>query len=105
MAIARIWRGWTSSKNGPAFEAILTEHVLPEIRSSKLPGLIGLAVLKRPEGQETEYQTILVFHDLAAISSFAGTDVERAHLDARALPLLSHYDERVRHYEIVYHTR
>ena len=104
MTIARVWRGWAEGDNAPAFEAMITDRVLPGIRNSGLKGLLSLTLLKRKDGQETEYQTILVFEDLASIKAFAGDDAEKAHLDPAGLQLLSRHDERVRHYEIIYQT-
>jgi heme-degrading monooxygenase HmoA len=101
MTIARIWRGWARVQQAVAYERMLVDRILPEIRQSKLPGLVSMTLLRRTDGNEIEYQTILIFESLDSIKAFAGEDAERAHLDPDGVKLLSRFDERARHYEIV----
>jgi heme-degrading monooxygenase HmoA len=99
--VARLWQCWASGEDALAYERMLIDRILPEIRHSKLPGLLSMTLMKRPDGDEIHYQTILVFSSLEDIKAFAGEDAERAHLDPQGLKLLSRWDERARHYEII----
>jgi heme-degrading monooxygenase HmoA len=97
--IARIWHGFTSSADAFAYETMLREDVLPGI--GKVNGYKGAQLMRRNSGDEVEFITITFFDNLDAVISFAGEDYTKAVIHREAGKLLSHYDERSVHYELV----
>ena len=67
-------------------------------------GFKGAAVLRRPVGDEVEFTTITRFESVEAIKKFAGEDYEAAHVAPRARELLSRFDARCVHSELVIET-
>ena len=97
--ISRVWHGFTSRANADAYETLLRSNVLPGIR--RVRGYRGAYLLRRDVGVEVEFVTITRFDDLEAVRAFAGEDYTAAVVLPEAERLLSHYDERVAHYETV----
>jgi antibiotic biosynthesis monooxygenase (ABM) superfamily enzyme len=97
--ISRVWRGFTNRVNADAYETLLRSKVLPGIR--RVRGYRGAYLLRRDAGVEVEFVTITRFDDLDAVRAFAGDDYAAAVVLPEAERLLSHYDERVAHYETV----
>jgi heme-degrading monooxygenase HmoA len=96
--ISRIWHGWTKLENADKYESLLRAEVLPGIH--RIRGYTGAYLLRRDAANnEIEFVTITQFTDIQAVRAFAGTDYERAVIAAGAGNFLSHYDDRVRHYE------
>ena len=101
--IARMWRGWAASTaNADLYEEFLRSNFLPAAYS--IPGFKGAAVLRRPVGDEVEFTTITRFESVEAIKKFAGEDYEAAHVAPRARELLSRFDARCVHSELVIET-
>ena len=101
--IARMWRGWAASKaNADLYEEFLRSSFLPAAYS--IPGFKGAAVLRRTVGDEVEFTTITRFASVEAIKKFAGEDYEAAHVAPRARELLSRFDARCVHSELVIET-
>jgi heme-degrading monooxygenase HmoA len=101
--IARMWRGWAAGK-APAdqYEEFLRTNFFPQAYS--IPGFAGASVLRRTVGAEVEFTTITRFDSIAAIKQFAGEDYEAAHVAPRARELLSRFDARCVHSELVIET-
>ncbi|MFO8100500.1 MAG: hypothetical protein R6T83_12885 [Salinibacter sp.] len=59
-----------------------------------------MEVLRREEGEEVAFITILRFASMDAVRRIVGDDVRAAHVPAAARALLSRYDETARHYEM-----
>ena len=97
--IARIWHGWTAPEDADAYEEFLRTKMFPSIH--RVPGYLGADLLRRADGDEIAYITITRFESLDAIREFAGEDYEQAVVEPEARALLSHFDERSTHYEIV----
>ena len=98
--IARVWRGCAPTDRADAYQRFLQEEFLPAAHA--IAGYRGARVLRRPLGDEVEFVTITHFDSLGAIRAFAGDDFEKAHIAPEALALLSHWDERVAHYELAF---
>ncbi len=98
--IARIWKGWTTPDNAPAYEELFKNIVLPKITQG-VSGYISSNLLRRESGDEFEFTTIFWFESLEAVKSFAGPNFEQAVLPDQAKALMSHYEETVRHHEVV----
>ncbi len=97
--ITRIWRGWTAPRNADAYEALLRDSILPGIASRGIEGYRGAHLLRRHDGDEIEFVTILWFDSMEAVRNFGGEDHEMAVVPQAARRLLSRFDERSRHYE------
>jgi heme-degrading monooxygenase HmoA len=97
--IARVWSAQTTSANAPAYAAHLQGRVLPELRA--LVGYAGTALLQRATPDGVELVVITWWQSLEAIRGFAGVDVDQAVVADEAAALLTRFDRRVRHYELV----
>jgi heme-degrading monooxygenase HmoA len=97
--IARIWHGWTSPENADAYEDFLRTKMFPAIH--RVPGYLGGDLLRSDGADEIAFITITHFESLAAVKEFAGEDFERAVVEPEAQQLLSRYDERSAHYDVV----
>ena len=98
--INRIWHGWTTSDNADAYERMLKEEIFVGIRNRDIRGLQSLQLLRRPDGAEVEFVTIMEFDSLEAVHEFAGEDYEAAVVPPNARAILSRFDERSQHYEV-----
>lgn len=97
--IARVWTARTMPARAPAYADHLRRRVLPRLRA--LDGYLGASLLRRDVDGETELMVITRWRSPEAVRAFAGADVEAAVVEDEAASLLSRYDERVRHYDIV----
>jgi heme-degrading monooxygenase HmoA len=101
--IARMWRGWAASKEkADLYEEFLRSTFLPGAYA--IPGFKGAVVLRRQVGDEIEFTTITRFESVQAIKQFAGEDYDAAHVAPRARELLSRFDARCVHSELVIET-
>jgi len=96
--IARIWHGFTSTKDATQYETMLRHDVLPGI--GRVKGYKGAQLLRRDHEDETEFVTITYFDDIEAVAAFAGKDHTKAVIHPEAGKLLTHYDERSAHYDL-----
>jgi heme-degrading monooxygenase HmoA len=79
---------------------MLEEEIFVGIHNRHIRGFIGIQLLRREVGEEVEFVTIMVFDSLDAVREFAGDDYDLAVVPEKARAVLSHFDERSRHYEI-----
>lgn len=99
--INRIWHGWTAPKNADAYEALLKEEIFVGIQEREIAGFRGIELFRRESGSEVEFVTLMRFDSLDAVRSFAGEDFDVAVVPPKARALLSHFDERSQHYEVI----
>jgi antibiotic biosynthesis monooxygenase (ABM) superfamily enzyme len=99
--ILRLWRGWTTRQNADAYEAIVSNEVLPSIAARRVPGYLGGYLARRAVGDEVEFATILKFDSLDAVRDFAGDDYEAAYVPPKAREILARFDERSAHFEVL----
>lgn len=99
--ISRIWHGWTTPENADTYEALLREEIFVGIENRHISGFRNIQLLRREVGAEVEFVTIMVFDSLDAVREFAGEDYEAAVVPDEARAVLSHFDERSQHYEII----
>ncbi len=97
--IARIWHGWTSRENADGYEQFLRSEMFVDM--GRIEGYRGVYLLRREDGDEIEFITMTLWDSLEVVRSFAGDDYERAVVRPEAQRLLSRYDERSRHYEVL----
>ena len=98
--LARLWHGWTSPENADAYERLLRAEVLPGIKS-RIGGFRGVYLLRNEAGEEVEFVTVTLWESLEAVREFAGDDHEAAVVPRDAQRVLSRFDERVVHYEVL----
>ena len=97
--IARLWHGWTAPENADAYEEFLRTKMFPSIH--RVPGYLGADLLRGENGDEIVFVTITRFESLESVRAFAGEDYEHAVVEPEARALLSRFDERSEHYEVV----
>jgi len=99
--IARIWQARTRPGMGESYYEYLGKTGLKEYKAT--PGFRGVLVLRRPEGNASEYVLVTLWDSMDAVRGFAGADPERAVYypeDDRYFP----EEERtphVKHYEVL----
>jgi hypothetical protein len=99
--ICRLWRGWTTPENADAYERAVRGEVMPGIEARKIPGFRHIDLMKRELGQEVEFQTLMWFDSIDAITAFVGDDYSVSHVPPAAQAVLKRFDERATHYEII----
>ena len=99
--ITRIWRGWTSHANAPAYQSLLLDEIFPGIAQRGLSGYRGISLLRRDLGDEVEFATLMWFDSLECVRAFAGADYETAIVPPKARALLLRFDARSAHYETI----
>ncbi|WP_018614768.1 hypothetical protein [Segetibacter koreensis] len=100
--IARIWHGYTTLSNAPAYERLLKQEVFTSIEEKQVKGYVGIQLLKRQLETEVEFTTIMLFDKLEAVKQFAGDNYELAYVPAKAKELLHRFDENSIHCEIIH---
>jgi heme-degrading monooxygenase HmoA len=97
--IARTWRGWTRREDADEYADYIEETGMRAYRET--PGNRGAWMLRRDEGDRTEFVTLSFWDSLDAVRAFAGDDVERAVFYPEDDRFLVERETRVLHYEIV----
>lgn len=99
--IARIWHGWTTPANADAYERLLRTEIFPGILARKIAGFRDIQLLRRDDGEEVEFITIMNFASLDAVIAFAGPNYEEGVVPPKARAVLSRFDAVSQHYEII----
>lgn len=97
-AIARVWRGRTLTARADEYEAYLFASGIAKLR--RIPGNLGVTVLRRADGKETEFVVLSVWDSLAAVKRFAGPDYEKTVILDRDREYLIEVEPTVKHYAI-----
>ena len=99
--ISRIWHGWTTRENADAYETLLRTEIISGIATRSIQGYRGIHLLRRDVDDGVEFVTIMWFDSLDAVRAFAGDDYEVAVVPPKARQLLSRFDARSSHYQVV----
>jgi antibiotic biosynthesis monooxygenase (ABM) superfamily enzyme len=99
--ICRLWRGWTTPENADAYEAVVRGQVIPGIEARQIPGFRSIDLMRRDLSGEVEFQTLMWFDSLENIKAFTGEDYEVAHVPEAARAVLSRFDARSAHFEVL----
>ncbi len=75
--------------------------MIPGIEARRIPGFRHIDLMKRDLGEEVEFQTLMWFDNLEAIVAFMGEDYAVSHVPAAARAVLSRFDSRAAHYEVI----
>ena len=97
--VARVWHGYTTPENADAYESMLKPELLPGL--SQNPGFRGSWLLRRPHGDEVEFVTIILWESLDDIRALAGEHYENAVIPDERRRVLSRWDEKAAHFEVV----
>lgn len=97
--ILRLWRGWTTKENAPAYEAFLRDELFPAIYGKSIPGFHGIKLVRHDAPDEIEFMTIMRFDSIEAIKAFAGDRYEDAVILPKAHAVLSRFEPQASHYE------
>lgn len=99
--ISRIWHGWTDNNNAEAYENLLRTEIFTNIAERSIQGFRGIHLLRRDVEDGVEFVTIMWFDSLDAVRDFAGEEYEVAVVPPAARQLLSRFDARSAHYQVV----
>jgi antibiotic biosynthesis monooxygenase (ABM) superfamily enzyme len=99
--ICRLWRGWTLPENADTYERVVRDQVIPDIEAREIPGFRHIDLMKRDLDAEVEFQTLMWFDNLDAITAFVGEDSTVSHVPEAARAVLKRFDERAAHYEVI----
>lgn len=98
MVIARVWRGVTPRSKSRRYLQYLKATGVKECR--KTPGNLGVTILVRHSGDETEFVFISLWKSMNAIKKFAGDDVEKARYYPEDRKMLLELEPKVKHYDL-----
>jgi len=99
--VCRMWHGWTTAQHADDYENYLRNELFPRLeRGLGDQGYCGFHLLRLNRESEVEFVTLVWFESLDAVRSFAGQNFETPVISAKAHALLSHYDERVKHFRL-----
>ncbi|MGA9751664.1 MAG: antibiotic biosynthesis monooxygenase [Acidobacteriota bacterium] len=103
--ISRIWHGWTTPENASTYERMLKEEIFVGIQDRHIGGFRGIQLLRRELPGEVEFVTIMLFDSLEGVREFAGEDYEACVVPPKARAVLSRFDLRSQHYELLVERR
>jgi heme-degrading monooxygenase HmoA len=99
--MCRVWRGWTTKENADEYERIVRGEVIPGIEARRIPGFRSIDLVRRDRDHDVEFMTLMWFDTLAAVKGFMGEDYEAAHVPPQAQAVLTDFDRRSAHYEVL----
>ena len=102
--ICRVWRGWTTPDNADAYESIVRGEVIPGIEARRIPGFRSIDLIRRQRDHDVEFMTLMWFDSLDSVRDFMGHDYEVAHVPPQAQAVLSDFDKRSAHYDVLEQT-
>jgi heme-degrading monooxygenase HmoA len=96
--VARMWRGRVPTARADEYAKYLFDSGLVKIR--QIPGNLGAEMLRRADGDVTEFVVISYWPNRESIKAFAGENIEKASFLPRDREFLINPDEFVRHYDV-----
>jgi heme-degrading monooxygenase HmoA len=99
--IARTWRGTVRRADAEAYANYIRETGFAEYGHT--PGNRGAWMLRRDEGERTEFITLSLWESEDAIRAFAGDDIDAAVLYPEDERYLIGGESTVMHYQVVDH--
>ncbi len=97
--IARIWRGVVRLEDADEYAGYIADTGFAEY--GKTAGNRGAWMLRRDDGERTEFLTFTLWDSVEAVKAFAGEDYEAAVLYPEDERYLIEHDPKVKHYEVV----
>jgi heme-degrading monooxygenase HmoA len=99
--ICRLWRGWTTPDNAEAYERVVRGQVIPGIEAMHIPGFRSIDLVRRERDRDVEFMTLMWFDSLDSVKAFQGEDYAVAHVPEEAQAVLTDFDRRSAHYEVL----
>jgi heme-degrading monooxygenase HmoA len=99
--IARVWRGVVRLADADVYADYIRETGFNQY--AQTTGNCGAWLLRRDEGDRTEFVTYSLWESLDSIRAFAGEDIERAVYYPDDERYLVERDDRVQHYSVEDH--
>jgi heme-degrading monooxygenase HmoA len=96
--IARTWRGWASTATADDYQHHYEFDVAEHLR--QVDGFRGARLLRKLDGDDVMFTSIVFFDSMDDVRAFAGDDPERAVVEDAARRALIRWDERVSHHEV-----
>lgn len=96
--IARIWKGAVRREDSDAYAAYILDTGIAGYAAT--PGNRGAWMLRRDDGERTEFVAFTLWDSMDAVRRFAGDDVEAAVYYPEDDRYLIERDGRVAHYEV-----
>lgn len=93
--------GWTTKENAAAYERVVRGQVIPGIEARHIAGFLAIDLVRREREGDVEFMTMMWFESLDAVKAFMGDDYAVAHVPDAARAVLSDYDQRSAHYEVL----
>ena len=97
--IARIWKGAVRAHDADEYTTYIRETGIAEYLQT--PGNQGAWMLRRDDGDRTEFITYSLWDSLDAIKRFAGEDYERARYYPEDDAFLLEQEPTVTHHEVL----
>jgi heme-degrading monooxygenase HmoA len=97
--VARIWRGVVRREDADEYTGYIADTGFAEY--GKTAGNRGAWMLRRDQGERTEFLTFTLWDSVEAVKAFAGEDYEAAVLYPEDERYLIEHDPLVKHYEVV----
>ena len=97
--VVRMWHGRVPTAKARSYRAFLNARALPDYRAAA--GNISVHILERQEGPVTHFITMTFWESMAAISGYAGDDIQVARYYPEDADYLLEYEPHVVHYEVV----
>ena len=97
--IARTWRGWTAATDADHYVDYVLATGIRAYRET--PGNRGAWILRRDDGDRTEFVTLSFWESRDAVRAFAGDDIDQAVFYPEDDRFLVERELRVHHYELI----
>ena len=97
--ISRHWKGTIKPGLANRYLEHLRTQTLPQLAA--ISGFVSVAILRREVADGIEFQIVTVWTSVDSIRAFAGDDPELAVVPAAAQALMTTFDRRAVHYEVI----
>ena len=101
--VARMWHGRTSTAKADEYYSYLKQEGIDKIET--IPGNLGAQVLRRTDGNATEFTVISYWDSRESIKKFAGDDIENTHFLPKDPQYLLELEPKVKHFDVLYDGR
>jgi heme-degrading monooxygenase HmoA len=101
--VARMWHGRTLTAKADEYYAYLKQAGVDKIEA--IEGNLGAQVLRRIDGNTTEFTVISYWESRDAIKRFAGDDIEKTHFLPKDPQYLLELEPKVKHFDVLYEGR
>jgi len=101
--VARMWHGRTPTSKADDYYAYLKQAGIDKIE--KIQGNLGAQILRRTDGNATEFTVISYWDSRESIKKFAGDDIEKTHFLPKDPEYLLELEPKVKHFDVLYDGR